>query len=220
LAIPQFIVRKSAVNYTASADGSLIVLRPNNASEATMVLDNSVGEFTTVFAAEDEVDIYIDSVSAANHMMVGFIDNLTDDARPNGQKFLKLHIVDWGGYLAAKTVFEKNFLRTKKVANLFADAAAEIAGLSTNIIGLATVDDDIKRNFQGTYVKDGWFAAAENGGADFFVDETKTLQAFAHDTQDLEQSPSNKYRVRDVEPSLARDLQIDFMCRNLYNTRS
>jgi len=215
LAIPQWIVRKSAVNYVVSPQGSTIILRANNASEAKMIFDNSADEFDTVFTTEDEIDIYIDSVSAANHMMVGFIQSIEDKRKADRSKELVLSIIDWGGYLSGKTIFEKDYIKTKTSSIVFTDAAAEIAGLSTNITGLSSSSEDMKRRFGGTYVKDGFYAAAENSGADFFIDETKTLQAFAHGARDLDESISGLiYKIKDIAPVSTDTLIVDH--RKLY----
>lgn len=224
---PAWIVRKSAVNYTVALNGSFISLKPNGFSEAEIVFDNTVDEFNTIFAAEDEVEIYIGSVIAANKMMDGYIDDLVDIRTPGRKKELKLHITNWGDYLAGKTVFEKDFTKTKTASNVFSDAAAEIAGLSTNIIGLNTASENMKRRFNGTYVKDAWAAAAENAGADYFVDETKTLQAFAHNSQNLIETGSGLiYKIRDIAPVTSdhlmlmhtRPYQFDRSARDRYRT--
>src|SRR3990167_5080484 len=173
--ISSFLVRKSGVNYEASYNGSYITMKPNSFSFAKIIFDNSNDWITGVFSPEDEVDIYVDSVSAANKLMTGYVTNLGGDRDPTRNKQEILEVVDWGGYLAGKTIFEKDYLRTKQADDLFTDSAAEIAGIATNITGLSTSpDQDVQRTFNGTYVKDAWADGGEKAGGDFFVDETKT----------------------------------------------
>jgi hypothetical protein len=202
---PQWSVRKVTTDYAVKSTGSYIVYRPNAQSEAVMMFNDNNGDFTNVFVEEDEVTVKIGSTN----MMVGYIDNLETIRNPNGSRDISLHITDWGGYLGAKTIFEKEYKREKSASQVLADASAEIAMLSTNITGLNTVGKELKRFFNGTYVRDGWYSAVEAGGGEYFVDETKTLQAFEHDTRDLEESPTNRYRIRDIPPSLSRDLMVD-----------
>lgn len=204
--INSFLVRKSGTNYEASWSGSYVMQRANAQWEALMIFDNSDDWITSVFAEEDEVEIYVDSVSAANKLMVGYIDDIGDVADKNLQKTQRVHITGWGDYLAGKTVFEKDYIRTKTAADVFSDAHDEISGLAESITGLATSPDhDIKRNFYGTYVKDAWFTAAENAGADYFVDETKTLRAFGFGALDLDETSTGLiYKVKDI-PSVSAD---------------
>lgn len=203
---PQWSVRKVTTDYAVKSTGSYIVYRPNAQSEAVMLFNDNNGDFTNIFVEEDEVTVKI----GATNMMVGYIDDYATIRNPNGDKEIALHITDWGGYLMAKTIFEKEYKQEKLASAIIADAVAEVSGLSSNVTGLNnTTTQKLKRFFNGTYVRDGIYASVESAGGEYFVDETKTLQAFDHDTRDLEQSPSNRYRIRDIAPSLARDLMID-----------
>lgn len=203
---PQWSARKVTTDYALSSNGSYIVYRPNKHSDAMLKLNNNNDDFTNVFVEEDEISVKIGSTV----MMVGYIDRLESVRNPNGGKEINLHLTDWGSYLAGKTIFERDYKIPKKASEILSDASSEIIGMSTNISALNTTDEELKRLFNGTYVRDGFYSAVEAGGGEYFIDETKTLQAFPHDTRDLEQSPSNRYRIRDVAPALARDLQVDF----------
>lgn len=183
-----------------------------------MIFDNTADEFTSIFATEDEVEIYIGTIISSNKMMVGYIDDLTDKRFANRKKELHLHITDWGSYLAGKTIFEKDYIRTKTANNIFSDAAAEIAGLTTNITGLNTASENMKRSFRGTYVKDAWYAAAENARADYYVDEVKVLQAFGEGVRNLTESGTGLiFKVKDISPVSADTLIVDHNFPYEYN---
>ena len=202
---PVWSVRKASTDYAVRSTGSNIIYRPNSHSDATMKFNDNDGDFTNIFVEEDEIDVKIGSTI----MLHGYIDDLATIRNPNGAREVVLHITDWGGYLAGKTIFEKEYKLEVNASQVLIDASAEIAGISTNITGLTTAGKELRRFFNGTYVKDGWYSAVEAGGGDYFVDEAKTLQAFEHDTRDQEESPANRYRIRDIAPSLARDLMVD-----------
>ena len=208
--IQTFLVRKSGTNYEASRTGSYVLQKINSQWEAQIKFDNANDWITSVFAEEDEVEIYVDSVSAANKLMVGYIDDIGDGREPSRNKEQVLSIIGWGDYLAGKTIFERDYWKTKTASQVLANAAAEISGLSTSITGLATSPDhDMKRNFQGTYVKDAYHTVSENAGCDFFTDETKTLRAFAHGALNLTESGTgNIYKIRDIAPSAADYLMV------------
>jgi hypothetical protein len=202
---PVWTVRKVSTDYKVSPSGSVIVYRPNSFNESTMVFDNSDGAVTNVFVEEDTVQVKIGS----DVMLDGYISNISSKQNADRSNELRLRIVDFGGYLAGKTAFEREYKRTVTADTILTDAGAEIAGLTENITGLDTVNEEMKRQFNGTYVKDAWYQAVEVGGGDYFVDELKVLQAFARESRNLEESPSNQYRIRDIAPSLSRDLIVD-----------
>jgi len=202
---PVWTVRKATTDYEVSPSGSVIVYRPNSFSEATMIFDNSDDSVTNIFVEEDSVQVKVGSVV----MLEGYIANLASKQNPDRSNEIRLRIVDFGGYLAGKTAFEREYKRTVTSDTVLTDAGAEIAGLTENITGLDTVNEEMKRQFNGTYVKDAWYQAVEIGGGDYFVDENKVLQAFLRETRDLEESVSNQYRIRDIAPSLSRDLIVD-----------
>jgi len=209
--ISSFLIRKSGTNYEAAYNGSFVSLKANGYSHGKIIFDNSNGWIDGVFAEEDEVEIYVNSVTAANKLMVGYITNLGGRQIPTRNKTEIFDIVDWGGYLAGKTIFEKDYLRTKTASNVFTDAAAEIAGISTDITGLnSTPTQDVKRQYHGTYVKDSWSDAAEKGGGDYFVDETKTLRAFNTGSRSLTESVSGLiYKVKDIASVGTDTLMVD-----------
>jgi len=209
--VTEWIIRKSGINYTIANDGAEIILRTNQQSEALIPIDNTLSSAPTrgVFASEDEIELYIGSVIAANKMMVGYIDVLPDTRNPDRSWAEVLHIEDWTSYLAAKTIYEtieaSSVTRTKTASQILTSSAAEIAGLATNITALNTAAEEMKRSFNGTYVKDAWLAAAENAGADFFGDETKTLQAFLHGARNLTEVGTGLiYKIKDI-PSVSAD---------------
>jgi len=209
--VSSFLVRKSGTNYEAAFNGSHITLKPNGQSFAKIVFDNSDNWVNGVFSEEDEVEVYVDSVSAANKLMTGYVTDVGGERNPNRNKTEVLTLIDWGSYLAAKTIFEKDYLRTKQADDVFTDAAAEISGISTNITNLnSSPTQDVKRTYNGTYVKDAWTDAAEKGGGDYFVDETKTLQAFDRGTRDLDETTTGLiYKIKDISPVTADTLMID-----------
>ena len=195
---PVWAVRKSGVDYVMEADNQSLIYRPNNPSEATLTFDNSDKSLMSVFSEEDEVTMKIGSTV----MMDAYIDKITDVYHPNKKIDLVLHLTDWGSYLAAKRAFEKNYYKTIVVSQLFADAANALSpGMPTNITGLTTSAANIKKDFVGTYVKNAWDEGAQNAGADFFVDETKTLQAWPFGGRDLvEPSSGHRYSIIDSTP--------------------
>ena len=198
-------VRKGVTDYKVSPTGSNVIYRPNGFSEAVMTFDNSDGLVTNIFVEEDAVKVKIGSTV----MLDGFIASLSSKQMPSRANEIRLRIVDYGGYLAGKSVFEKEYKRIATCEDVLADASQEVLGITTNITGLGTVNEEIKRQFLGTYARDAWYYAVEFGGGDYFVDENLVLQAFARETRDLEFSVSNQYRIRDIAPSLSRDLIVD-----------
>ena len=223
LSLPQFIVRRGTTNYVAEADGSTITMRASNPWEATMRFNNSDGSVTGIFAPEDEVYIYINSVSAGNLMMVGYVDEVIDNRQPNREWTQTIHVVDWVSYLASKTIYEREWLRSTTTASTILNGTggtvAEISGLSASITGLNTSSEYTPRKFNGTYVKDAWYAIAENAGADFtpsysvsFGPETytKTINFFGHGARNLTESGTGLiYKVKDVVPVSADTLMVN-----------
>ena len=208
---PAWKIRKSGTNYEVSDGGSIILYRPNGFSQATMVFDDTFGDVTNVFSPEDEIEIYIgDHTVAANKMMTGYITDISDDRQPSRRNLQNVSVVDWGAYLAGKTIFEKDYLRTKTASAIIADGVAEISGLSSNITALNTSAENMKRKFNGTYVKDLFNAVSENAGADYYFDEAKVLQFFGHGARDLDESTTGLiYKIKDVVPVSADTLMVD-----------
>lgn len=194
--------------YTAKESGSKITYRCNHPSDAIISFDNSAGTYNTVFTPEDEVTIKIGSTT----MMVGYIYNIEDVLYPGRRKDLNLYIMDSGSYVSSKTIFERNYLLTKYAKDLFIDGITALNALYSSTYSSSGVDSTglgssnfaVKgRQFQGTYVKDVWYAAADVGGADFFVDETKTLQAWAFETNTSRriQNSGTNYKIVDYIPT-------------------
>lgn len=223
LSIPQFIVRKGTTNYIADPDGCSVTMRANNPWEGTFTFNNSDGSVTGVFSTEDEVYIYVNSVSADNLLMVGYVDEISDERRPNREWSQVIHVVDWVSYLASKTIYEREWLRSTTTASTIltgtGGTVAEISGLSSSITGLNTSSEYIPRKFNGTYVKDAWSSVCENVGADFtpsysvsFGPETytKTINFFGHGARNLTESSTGLiYKIKDIAPVSADTLMVN-----------
>lgn len=204
---PAWTVVKSGTPKTVEATGSKIVYNGNSIARATMIFNNTDKALDNFFASEDEVQVKIGS----QLMLVGFIEDIIDKRFKNRKKELQLDIVDFGGYLAAKTAFERDFKRSTLPDTILETMAAEIAGLTSNVTDLDTVSDKIKRNFIGTYVKDGWNAVVTNVGGDYYTDELKIFQAFAEGTRELKEiTTSNTWKITDQTPAAANELNPDY----------
>ena len=204
---PAWTVVKSGISYTATPDGSSITHRSMNPSEATIIIDNTNDSYNSTFATEDEVTIKIGSVS----MMVGYIVSIDHEWNPSRQKTLRLRIVDWGSYLAGKTIYENNYKYSIPAQYVFSNAGAQLPGLTTNVTsGLTTSDKRLKREFYGTYVKDHWFTASEVAGAEFFVDENKVLQVFPHKSplRSLTAPNTLRYKIQDTPSTASNEITV------------
>lgn len=203
---PAWTVTKSGTPKTVQATGSKIVYNANSVARATMIFNNTDDALNNFFASEDEVQVKIGSQT----MLVGFIEDFFDKRLKNRAKELQVEVVDYGGYLAAKTGFERDFKRSTLPDTILETMAAEISGLTTNVTDLDTVSDKIKRNFIGTYVKDGWNAVITNAGGDYYTDESKIFQAFAEGTRELEFSPGSTFKITDQTPVTSNELNPDY----------
>lgn len=222
LSIPKFIVRKGTTNYTTDPDNCSMDLKVNNPWEATMTFNNSSGNITGVFSCEDEVYLFINSASASNLVMVGFIDEIEDKMNPDREWVQTIHIIDWVSYYAAKTIYERDWHRsTITAADIISGSGgtvAEISGLSSFVLNLNTVNDKTPRKFNGTYVKDAWHTIAENVGADFtpsysvnagLTVYTKTINFFGHNTINLTESTTGLiFKIKDIVPVTADTLMV------------
>ena len=225
LQLPKFIVKKISTgnNYTSDPDDSSIDLRVNNPWEATIKFNNSNGYVDGIFSCEDEVALFIGTTpSSTNLVMVGFIDDITDAKNSNNERIQKIHIVDWISYYAAKTIYEREWLRsTTQAATVIAGSGgtvAEISGLTSSITGLDTASEKTPRKFNGTYVKDAWHMIAENAGADFtpsysvnvgLTVYTKKINFFGHGTRNLTESATLLiYKIKDIVPTTSDTLMI------------
>jgi hypothetical protein len=176
--------------------------RTNGAQTATIYLDNTDGSVTLAdVEPEDTATLEIYDGSSLTEMLDGYITRRRRIRSGNGRILIELSLADYGGYLAAKLLGEKNYTKSTTAATIFADAAAFVSGLSTNIDANTTA---IKREFDGTYVKDMWNAAAELGGAEWFCDETKTLQAFS---SRMLQTGGVNYKIIDTAPGAANEIR-------------
>ena len=225
LQLPKFIVKKISTgnNYTSDPDDSSIDLRVNNPWEATIKFNNSNGYVDGIFSCEDEVALFIGTTpSSTNLVMVGFIDEISDEKNSNNERIQKIHIVDWISYYAAKTIYEREWLRsTTQAATVIAGSGgtvAEISGLTSSITGLDTASEKTPRKFNGTYVKDAWHMIAENAGADFtpsysvnvgLTVYTKKINFFGHGTRNLTESATLLiYKIKDIVPTTSDTLMI------------
>lgn len=202
---PAWTVVKGGTPKTVQATGSKIVYNANSVASATMIFNNTDNALNTFFASEDEVQVKIGS----QLMLVGFIDDIIDKRLKNREKELQIEITDFGGYLAAKTAFERDFKRSTLPDTILETMAAEIAGLTTNVTDLDTPADKIKRNFVGTYVKDGWNAVVTNVGGDYFTDELKVFQAFAEGTRELKIGGTT-IKITDQDPTGLNQFNPDY----------
>ena len=225
LQLPKFIVKKISTTseYFSDPDDSSIDLRVNNPWEATIKFNNSNGYVDKVFSCEDEVALFIGTTaSSTNLVMVGFIDEITDEKNSNNERIQKIHIVDWVSYYAAKTIYERDWFRSTTQAETViagtGGTVAEISTLGSDITGLTTTTAKIPRKFNGTYVKDAWHIIAENAGADFTpsysVDVgltvyTKKINFFDHGERDLTESATGLiYKIKDIVPTTTDTLII------------
>jgi hypothetical protein len=191
------ITNGNNVYVASNRDDNTIRYAPNTAQRATITLDNLLGDFTfSDIAPEDNCQIKVNDGSTDYLMFDGYItglERIVSGYRP----VLKIDLVDFGGYLAAKTVGETAQGKSTTAAALMASAAALISGVTTNIDANTTA---IKKEHNGTYAKDMLKSASEIGGMDFFFDESKVLQAFNHSGRALQTGGVN-YKVRDIRPT-------------------
>ena len=225
LQLPKFIVKKisGGVEKISDPDDSSIDLRVNNPWEATIKFNNSNGYVDGIFSCEDEVALFIGTTaSSTNLVMVGFIDEIFDEKNSNNERIQKIHIVDWVSYYAAKTIYEREWLRsTTQAATIISGSGgtvAEISTLGSDITGLTTTTAKIPRKFNGTYVKDAWHMIAENAGADFtpsysvdagLIVYTKKINFFDHGERDLTNNATGLiYKIKDIVPTTSDTLMI------------
>ena len=186
--------------FNPSDDGSTITFRANHPTDAEINFNNTDNSVTNAFNPEDEVQIFINGIL----MFDGIVYTIQDVLYPSRQKDLNLSVMDWGSYVIAKTIFEKDYEITKYCKDLLLDGANKVQALyggypsisGVDQTGLSQYDFAVKgRRFQGTYVKDVWYAAAETGGFDYYIDETKTLQAWPFDQVD----PDGSGNIRQIQ---------------------
>jgi len=205
-------VKKGGTSYLVEASGQKITYKPDNFQKADLSFDitKPSDPVRGVFSMEDAVQVYIGDPSAGGVLMIdGYITDRDDIKVKNGKLQEKLEVTDFISYRAGKTVFEKRywFLANSAAKTVFADAAATISGKGADIIDVS-LNTQVKQEFLGTYAKDGFNAAAQFGGADFFGDENKSLNAFAHGSQNLT-TGGIKYKIVDYKPTLAYEIKVD-----------
>lgn len=221
-------IKKGANNYLLDNSNQKIIYRTNKYNEALVSLDitKPTDVARGVFGSEDEVEVWIgDPGAGGTKMLTGYIVDRDDGHSRGGKIEEPLQIIDFGGYRAGKTVFEKRYwkLSTSTAKQIMLDAAGKISGLSANLVSLGgQVDDNltaqVKNEFVGTYVKDGWAWAASAGKGDYFVDEAKALFAFVHGSRDLIHAGSGiRYKIVDRAVAAANEIKVDSNFRYSFN---
>ena len=211
---PAWHVKKSTNKYAVNTrNSSEIIYRANNYSESTVFFDASKDDdLLDIFSGEDVVEVYIgDPDTDGVKMFTGIIDEINTERAPGRQRLIKLHIVDWGGYLSAKRIFVKKYFRSRTVNNILSDTLSSVTdGIS--ILTGANIEpstSELKQFFEGTYVKDIWHKCAEVGKLDYFVDENKDLNAFETSTK-LLQLAGITYKIQDMQPDAAHKIVVRF----------
>lgn len=204
---------KSGTKYLAGPDKCQIIYRPNNWNEATLVFNISdpADSIWNQINTEDEVSVYIGDPSAGGTLMMDcFVNDKYPIRRKDATRELYIHVIDYIGYFAAKAIFEQRYwqLANATTKQIMSDAANAIPGIAgTNIdSGLTNL---VKQDFAGTYAKDGFSVASQVGYADYFGDETKTFQAFAHGGRDLLASNSVRYKIKDTAPGAVNEIRVN-----------
>lgn len=206
-------LQKAGVNYKAGPTNNSIVYRANNWQEATLVfpINDPTEPIRNAIAAEDRVSVWIgDPAGSGVKMIDGFVLYKYPIRRKDASISLYIDVVDYIGYLAAKSVFEQRYwqLANATAKQIFADAAAAIAGIGgTNIDSNLT--QLVQQDFSGTYAKDGFSVASQVGYADYFGDESLKLQAFTHGGRDLLAPNSVRYKIKDTAPSASNEIRIN-----------
>lgn len=198
----------NSVTYTCSHDGiNTADYQTNGAQRAHLTIDNSDGSITWGdIACEQTCVLKVNDGSSDYTLMDGYVTAVERRLAPDYRREICVDMIDYGGYLAAKVVGEKKYTTSTTAATIFTDAAALVTGVTTNIDANTTA---IKKTFDGTYVKDMLAAAAEIGGAEYFFDESKVLQAFAHGGRALTTGGHN-YKLLDTTASNSWERKILF----------
>lgn len=205
-------VKKGGVNYLLNNSNQRITYKTNQFQQAYLNFDitNKSDPARGAFANEDNVQLYIgDPATTGVKMMDGFITDLGDEHQKGGRVLQNLKIVDYIGYLGGKSPFEKRywFLANAPAKTVFQDASNAISGAGVAVID-AALTKQVKMEFLGTYAKDGFSAAAQYGGADYFGDENKALRAFSFGSQALQTGGLN-YKLQDTKSLASNQIKID-----------
>jgi hypothetical protein len=182
--------------YICERNGNSIVYRPNQAQIANVVLDNSDNSLDTVFnSTEQRVDVLIEN----DLMMTGYVVRAAPNFK-NFKKVIQLQIADWGGYLASKLPFEKNYDALTGVPSVFLDSANSVRdntdSLGYNVIDYS-IDTKVLKEYLGTYVKDVWQDAAKSANVVWFCDENKKLNFFSLGSKVLREPGGNMYVLQE-----------------------
>ena len=203
----------SGLSYKTGADDCQINYSGNNIQEAILTFPNSSDLYTNVFTNEQEVQVFIGDPSAGGiKMLHGFIDDINTTRQPSKETDLIIHVIDWTSYLASKRIFEAKYFRGATPQAVYQAVASTITDgvdtLSSAGVSAITYDELFVGEFQGGYCKDVLNQLAEQYNAEYFGDEALVLQAFTTGSRALEFSVGNTFRIRDIAPSLSRDLMI------------
>ena len=200
----------NGVSYITSESGSNIEYRANSYSDATMEFNDSAGDYTNVFSEEEEVQLYIgDPAASGVKMLHGYIVNINTSMSPKRERTIKLYIVDWGSYLAAKRNFEKRYFSSATAQEVFTDTLSSVTDGVDTLTGtnINTIGGTIKQFFEGTSVKDVWNQVAETCNADYFVNESLDLNAFTVGSKFLTTGGST-YKLQDTVSGSANQIMI------------
>lgn len=207
-------LKKGANSYLVNNSNQRIVYKPNGFQQAFLEFDISkpADTFRGVITGEDAVSVYVGDPSAGGiKMLDGYVTDFDDNFDKQRRLIEKIEVTDWISYLAGKTIFEKRywFLSGATSKQTFLDADGEMpAHGAPNVDAGLTIQ--VKQEFLGTYVKDGFNAAAQFGGADYFGDENQALQAFLHGGRDLIDPGSGiRYKIVDTVNSGTNQIKID-----------
>lgn len=211
--LPAWHIKKGANNFPINTrNGTDIVYRPNNFSEATVLLDDSLSDYTDEFVGEDKVEVHIGDPDVFSvKMLTGIIDEIDTRREASRRRMINLHLVDWGSYLAAKRIFEKKYFRSRTVNNILSDTLSSVTDGTDTLTGnnIESVAEQLKQFFEGTYVKDIWNRCAEIGKLDYFVDENLDLNAFTTGSK-LLQTGGLTYKIQDTASGAANQIMVRF----------
>lgn len=206
---PEISVDDGADTYYASIYGqNRLEYKTNGGQMAVITLDNTAGAVNlSTLAVEDRVQVYVAdpaTPSTRYEMLDGYIISIDRSKDPGGRKLVTLTIVDYIGYLAAKSIYEFNYWTDTVVDEVVEDAASQISGITTT--GVDSFADTIRRDFFGTSVKDVFAYCGEFADAEWFGFETLDLQFFASGSR-LLQTGGNTYKIWDNSGDLISTTQ-------------
>ena len=142
---------------------------------AVAVLDNTDRTLDGIFAREDPVQVYIDVGIGRVKMLDGLIRSVMTKKLPGGRVLLIPSIVDYGGYMAAKTLYEHHYWRSVLAEQVLKDASAAIAGVTSGKVMPSNPQKTIKQNYINSYVIEVLKHVTESANMEWFYDEDKVL---------------------------------------------